>query len=184
MRGLDFSVFHEPESLGLDATTSHPYEPSPAGFLTKIAASLDIRSSDRLLDVGCGKGFALYVLSQFPFGAVDGIEISPRLVRIAKTNLRKLGINSDIHLADVAQYHDLDRYNFFYLSNPFPSMVMKTFLENLKASLIRSPRTAKLLYFNPVCHSLVETYAQKVERHEEYAERMNCGLFVYHLNNF
>src|SRR5580698_2336174 len=39
------------------------------------------------LDVGAGKGRALLLASQFPFAAVEGIELNGPLAKIAKANM-------------------------------------------------------------------------------------------------
>lgn len=179
IRGLDFSTFLEPESFGFDAATSYPYEATPANILMKIISSLDIAPSDRLLDIGCGKGYALYVFNRFPFGSIDGVEISSKLAKIARSNLKKLKIRSNIYVSDIIRFQYLDRYNFFYLFNPFPVATMKVFLDNLKTSASRAPRNIRILYLNPTCHSLVDKYAATAQRHEVYVGRIKCDFHVY-----
>jgi SAM-dependent methyltransferase len=179
MNNLDFFMFHEPNYLGLDISRSFPYEPSPDRFLCKIMTQLPIRFSDRLLDVGCGKGYALFLFHRFPFEVTDGVEISPYLVKIARLNLQKLKIPAVIYLSDAAAFQNLDSYNYFYLANPFPENVMAEFLENLKLSMLRNSRTVTILYLNPVCDKMFRNIAQKIVQYEEKINGIRYGFFVY-----
>lgn len=180
--GFDFSAFCESSSLGLDPELCHPYERSSPVLLYKAFDDLNIAPGDNLLDVGCGKGYALYLLRRrYAFSRVDGIEISPRLVEVARRNMMKLGLNSRIELADAADFSGLDEYRYFYLFNPFPEGVMKRFLMNLRDSLCRAPRSVTLVYNNPSCHRLLLPHAVEVRRYEGRVDGMHVHLFVYSL---
>ncbi|MEJ1975933.1 MAG: class I SAM-dependent methyltransferase [Acetobacteraceae bacterium] len=41
----------------------------------------------RFLDLGCGLGRAMIVASEFPFAAIEGVELSPNLARCARRNI-------------------------------------------------------------------------------------------------
>ena len=45
-------------------------------------------------------------------------------------------------------------YNFFYLYNPFPEIVMKKFVQTLKEQI--NYKKINIIYNNPVCHDLLE----------------------------
>src|SRR4051794_18722908 len=42
-----------------------------------------------LVDIGCGKGRVLMLASEFAFREIVGIELNPKLARVARKNLRK-----------------------------------------------------------------------------------------------
>ena len=44
-----------------------------------------------LVDIGCGKGRVLMLASEFAFREIVGVELNPRLARVARKNLRKFG---------------------------------------------------------------------------------------------
>lgn len=52
--------------------------------MPNILSNLKIKDSDTLIDVGCGKGYILYLFSKLPFSLVDGIEYNQELCDIAQ----------------------------------------------------------------------------------------------------
>ncbi len=99
----------------------------------------------------------MITLARQPFRRVDGVELSEALVKIARENLRKLGIaKASVFHCDAAEFKHFDPYTFLYLSNPFPRTVMTVVTRNLAASLENSPRRMVLIYYNPVDRDLFE----------------------------
>ena len=74
--------------LGTDGSMCNGYE--AAYPMPQVFKYLDIKEDDALLDVGSGKGYAMYMFSEFPFSKIHGVELSEELVRISKGNLEKL----------------------------------------------------------------------------------------------
>jgi SAM-dependent methyltransferase len=149
LRGLDLGIAYLGE-LGLDSARAHYYKDGGGPLLNDLVKKLDIKESDAALDYGSGKAGAMITLARFPFRKVDGVEISPQLVAVAERNLAKLKIaKSRVFLADAADFTDLDDYNYIFLYNPFPAVVLKQVLDNLAASLQRNPRTLRLVYNLP-----------------------------------
>jgi hypothetical protein len=56
---------------------------------------------------------------------------------------------------DAAEFTDLDEYSYFYFFNPFPGAVMSAVVGNIGMSLLRKPRRAIIVYFNPEFHDAV-----------------------------
>lgn len=85
-----------------DAWNSEQYQQA-AGFVPKLATKiidwLDLKTSDRILDIGCGDGVitATFTNKVFMFGAdfvhlggsVRGIDASPSMIATAKANIQK-----------------------------------------------------------------------------------------------
>lgn len=156
LRGIDFLQGESVESLGLSPARSERYSSSANKYLDNVLSSLTIHPGDRIIDFGCGKGAAMARMSRFDFETVEGVELSPKLADIAKTNMRRLGLkHAVIHLRDATQFLDLDRFKFFYFYNPFPCMVMQDVMTNILASLKRFPREASIIYRNPKCHEQI-----------------------------
>ncbi len=155
MNGIDLRWTSLQES-GLSEERSYRYSDSGGPDLEELLDTLMISSSDAVLDLGCGKGGALITLAEYPFARVDGVEISPKLARIAGTNIKKLQIsNSTIYCCDAADFTELDSYSYFYMYNPFPREVTLRVLENIQSSLRRRARQVTLVYKNPVFNRLV-----------------------------
>lgn len=149
-RGLDLG-WQGVRDSGLSEERSHWHSNSGGPDLDALLKHLPILRADTALDIGCGKGGAILTLAQYPFGRVDGVEISPDLARIARRNLSRMRItNSTIFCSDAAEFTDLDAYNHFYMYNPFPDVVMQAVMNNIRSSLARRQRRATLIYKNPV----------------------------------
>ena len=90
--GVDFASIIPVVDLGYDNKKVHHGSSSRGRELFHAFSLLDVKESDRLLDIGCGKGGALYTLNKLPFSKVDGIEISSDLSKIAISNIKQLNM--------------------------------------------------------------------------------------------
>jgi SAM-dependent methyltransferase len=113
------------------------------------------------VDLGCGKGRVLLLAAEHGFRKVVGVEFSPELCRIARSNIatyrrrRDSPTSFEIQESDVTQFSMRDDEAFFFLFNPFDVVVMNAVLDRLEASLRRAPRRAALLYYNPTCAEIM-----------------------------
>lgn len=137
-RGID--IRDVPLSVsGLDPSIAIPSSNSGNRSLKRVIASLGIATSDSIVDIGCGKGGAMITFAEFPFSAIDGIELSPEIARICEKNLSHKGIsNSKVIVGDAREFIDLDRYTHIYMFNPFPCPIMKKVMPNIEASIEKS----------------------------------------------
>jgi hypothetical protein len=154
LRRLDLCAV-EPSALGLDPTLAHCHADSGGPDLVKVLKRCNITKDDRILDMGSGKGGAMFSMARFPFAEVAGVEVARELDILAKHNAGKLGLyNLRFICQDAAKYTDLDRFTYIYFFNPFPLTVMSKVMANLKASLARAPRKLILIYKYPGCPDL------------------------------
>lgn len=105
--------------------------------IRSLLSKMNISDKDSILDIGCGKGLALYYASIFGFGRIDGIEYSEKLTLIAKYNARKLN-DSRIHIynCDARNFTNYEKYNYFFINNPFSAEIM----EQIVLAIIQSYR--------------------------------------------
>jgi SAM-dependent methyltransferase len=156
--GLDVGYVGVTE-LGLTDEHSRGYEDS-GPVLDRILKMLTVSPTDKILDVGCGKGGAIVTLVRYPFSAVDGIDIAGPLIEIGRENLRRCGVkNSRLMVCDATEFEDLDRYTFLYMYNPFPREVVRRFLQNVDRSMQRNPRRVTVIYYNSLHEDLLEEFA-------------------------
>ena len=150
--GCDFGSWVEPQEAGFTLEQGNRYQPSNRALL-RVLGDLPITSQDRILDIGCGKGHAMALMSRFPFQEVAGIELSAQLQDIANRNFARLGLpQCKVYRADAAVYQDYDRFTYIYLFNSVPRVVFLAAMEQLCLSLRRRPRRCVLIYLNPVYH--------------------------------
>jgi SAM-dependent methyltransferase len=131
------------------------------------------------VDVGSGKGRALLLASDYPFREVIGIELSPELDRVARTNIalysgprhRPPVISIQ---GDAAEFHWPPEPLVVYMWNAFTGPVMERVFRNLEASLAKLPRELYLVYIHPELEStlaglpwLVKLWQDEVALSEE-----------------
>jgi SAM-dependent methyltransferase len=108
------------------------------------------------IDLGAGKGRAVLLASALPFRKILGVEFSPTLARIAQDNVARYRADDrrcwdiEIVCGDAADYELPPEPTVLYLYNPFERQVMVRIVENVRRSLVASPRRFVVLYFNPV----------------------------------
>jgi SAM-dependent methyltransferase len=155
------------------------YEPVPVERFRALIACVPepfVRGAT-FVDVGSGLGRAVLLASEYPFKQVTGIELSPALHTIARSNLadaRGLAVRCrDVRL----RCGDARRWRFpkgnlvVFLFNPFDDVVVRTVLERVLASR-QAGDGVILLYHVPVHRDAVAEYAN-----ETYADTED-GLVV------
>lgn len=155
-KGCDFGTWMVPKELVGHEDKGNKYQPS-TDSLKRVLKRFTITKNDRILDIGCGKGKAMYLMSKFSFGEIYGYDISKELVDIANQNIKKLKIdNCKAIVSDAYTYKDYDRFNYFYLCNSFPEKVFSKVIKNIEKSVKNNPRKVILIYMNPVCDNYLK----------------------------
>jgi SAM-dependent methyltransferase len=138
------------DHLGLSPERSNLHAASGGPDLARVLKRLGVPPGSRVLDLGSGKGSACVTLAAFPFSEVVGVECSRTLVEIAQANIARLRLsNVRFVCVDAAAFTDLDRFTHVYLFNPFPPVVLRQVVKNLRDSLDRQPRTLMVIYKYP-----------------------------------
>jgi len=155
LRGIDLDVA-APDELACEQTLRGRQGHTVASDLERVLKAIGIPPGARVMDFGCGKGAALIAMAKFPFARIAGIDLSPKICRIAEENLAKMGVtNAVVHCGDATTFTDLDEYDYAYFYNPFLRPLFDAAMENIKASLIRRPRDMTIIYYHPICHEVV-----------------------------
>lgn len=148
--GLDFFENHSLKELGFTEQEANIYSATPERDLHSILKDMDIQTKDAIFDFGAGKGAAMTVFSKYPFNKIGGVELNEKIYKIAQKNFTKLRVPNVRIMHDNAMNIDqLDDYNFFYFFNPFPEVVLKKVLENIKSSVQKNPRIITIIYYLP-----------------------------------
>ena len=119
------------------------------------------------IDLGCGKGRAVLLASEYPFMQAIGVEIAPQLARIAAENAARYAATRraeaqgrcapmSILLEDAASYRFPAGPLVVYLYHPFCRPVLEAVLCNLARSLAEEPRDALVLYINHELHEVLD----------------------------
>ncbi len=123
------------------------------------------------IDLGSGKGRTLLMASDYPFRHIVGVELLDELNQIAKQNIatyhseQQRCFNIEALCGDAREFQFPPERFVLYLFNPFPEYVLKTVLENLRASVVSCPREIYVLYHNLVHESLFRSRPWLREMH-------------------
>jgi len=156
VRGIDFN---QEENESSKTYRCSMYQAIPKKAFLQSLRSLDIDNNDvDFLDVGCGKGYSLYLAQKFGFRSISGIDNTQHFVETCIRNLKRLRTkNINVIFEDALNMKEkLDSYNVFYLFNPFPESTTITFIDDLKSSLIRKRRVSYLIYVAPCFFATIE----------------------------
>lgn len=86
---LDYAYYNEPLPIKKNQTISQP------AVVSRMTEWLDVRQGQKVLEIGTGSGWQTAILSYMVGqGTVYSVEIKPELVKFARENLEKLGINN------------------------------------------------------------------------------------------
>lgn len=155
-RGIDLMASMYNDETGIPFENGYWYESSAElPELKKLLKTIKPHKQEAIIDLGCGKGATLLLFKKAGFGTVEGVELSDKLVDIARRNMQILNKDIFIHHADAALFMDFDRFTHVYFFNPFPEKVMRCVAQHLTASLLREDRPLMVIYYNPTCHSVL-----------------------------
>jgi Histone methylation protein DOT1 len=142
----------------------HIYEAAPAWLIRETLGSIPLQPQMfTFVDMGSGKGRAVLVASEFPFGKIVGIELSPEMHRIAQENLSRYRSASQrcttisLHCMNAVEYAFGPEPLVLFLFNPFGRDSMRSFLTRLESSLQATPRQVYVIYINPRFERIVRS---------------------------
>jgi SAM-dependent methyltransferase len=162
--GVDTAGTLHPRELDItpeEAVTSHRYEGVRPGEIREVISCLGITHQEfTFVDIGCGKGRALLIASDFPFKRIIGVELSTELTQVARGNVRRYHSRrqqcTDLQVVctDATKYTLPPGPVVLYLYNPFEAPVMEAFLANVRRALDDEPRQVIAVYLNPTCDAV------------------------------
>lgn len=165
----DFSGRIFQDELMIDKKRANDYSASPK-LLLKILREMQITNEDSIIDLGSGKGMAMYYMLKFPFKKVAGVELAESLCPIAENNLKILFPNDKrytIYNMDAGSFLEFQDFNYIYIYNSFPRAVMEEVVKNICDNINQYPRNVILIYVFPEFPDVIEL----------------CGKFQFISNN-
>jgi SAM-dependent methyltransferase len=119
-------------------------------------ASLPDHHQYSFVDLGCGKGRALIVASEFPFRRLVGVEISPDLAEVARRNAAVVALRDsgrtpiEIVEGDATAVFPPTERVVYFMYHPFGRVLVGALVDNIERQLADGLRHAFLVYYNPV----------------------------------
>jgi SAM-dependent methyltransferase len=134
--GVAPSVFHEMMALWRRS--------KPAGTIDQFT----------FVDIGAGMGRAVLLASEFPFRSVIGVELNPRLARIARKNVahwKAAGLACApvrVVCRDAVEFKIPPGPCVAFMFNPFGGPIMRRLLKTWSQTLARREDQLDILYVN------------------------------------
>ncbi|OOR30219.1 SAM-dependent methyltransferase [Bacillus cereus] len=134
----------------------HRYEPTPYSGLDELLNQYEIKSSDRIVDFGCGKGRLNFYMHHKCDASAVGIEMNEAFYKEAMENreryARKVRNSKDKIQFEccLAQEYEIDpRDNRFYFFNPFSVQVFMNVVNNILLSVEEIERKVDIILYYP-----------------------------------
>jgi SAM-dependent methyltransferase len=143
------------EELGIAADGRVQYRPVGWLLLRRILPPSAVTTDDVFLDIGSGMGRAVVLAAAYPFRRVIGVELSTRLVDIARDNVDRSRARQrckDVVLvnADAVQYEIPDDVTVVFMNNPVRGANFAAVVEHVLDSYDHRPRMMRIVYANPI----------------------------------
>jgi len=134
----------------------HRYEPTPYSGLEILLDQYEMKSSDRIVDFGCGKGRLNFYIHHACGASAVGIEMNEMFYKEAMGNLERYAKKSRNSKDKIqfqcclAQEYEIDpRDNRFYFFNPFSVQVFMNVINNILLSVEEVEREIEIILYYP-----------------------------------
>jgi SAM-dependent methyltransferase len=162
----------------------HRYEPTPYSALEGLFDQYTIKSSDHIVDFGCGKGRLNFYINYLFNAHVTGVEMNEDFYNdsienlinyVKKTNKLIEKIHFHCCLAENYQIDALE--NRFYFFNPFSLQIFMKVVNNILRSVEKSEREVEIILYYPS-----EDYVFFLENHTSFDLIKEVKLPEYDMN--
>ena len=158
--GTDTSGVVSAENLPVDGTAARDhavcYAGSQPSVVRQALAACAPVEGFTFVDLGCGKGRALLVASEFPFRGILGVELSAPLARIASRNAALIAgrfpqrTAISVAVADASTLPLPSGNLLLFLYHPFGPELVARVGASVAAALAAEHRRIYVVYVNPV----------------------------------
>ncbi|MGB3259896.1 methyltransferase [Paenisporosarcina sp.] len=171
------------------------YEATPYAAFQELFRHYELTKSDRVVDVGCGKGrLSFYIHYHFQVPSI-GIEMSGKLYQDALENLQNYDKNGKKTAGIItferglAQEYEIDsRDNVFYFFNPFSVQIFMKVVENILLSVDEYKRSIELILYYPTTAYIqfLESrttfeFKKEIRVPDLYEQNDNERFMIFHL---
>jgi len=171
------------------------YEPTPYIAMERLFERYDVKSGDRVVDFGCGKGRLNFYIHYFFKASVVGIEMNEGFYREAEENYKSYVKKHRTNRGEIQFYcclaeeypiHPLD--NRFYFFNPFSIQIFITVINNILLSYENAPRELELILYYPsedyiyfLENQTPFELKEEVDLKDLYGDKPNERFLIYRL---
>lgn len=146
------------QGVGTNQASAELYWPVRKRPFKRMMAALDVDLRNfSFIDLGCGKGRALLLALDHPFGEIIGVDFSPKLCSVARRNIgvfdklgRLNGRSVRIECIDAGDFRFPLSPLVVFLFDPFGPDVLRRVISNLQSTLAAQSRPCYVLYHLPM----------------------------------
>ena len=139
----------EGENFHVADGENFPYEPTPYSVLERLAKSGYLKRENTLVDYGCGKGRASFMLAHLTRCRVIGIDYNEELIRKANENKLSSGMSGITFEHVRAEEYEINGADSFFFFNPFSDRILKKVIDQILWSWYEDPRKMRLFFYYP-----------------------------------
>ena len=172
------------------------YEATPYKALDELFTDYELKSTDRVIDFGSGKGRLPFYIHHHFLTDVVGIEMSNKLHRESIENLEDYRRNAKHKVTSItfekclAQEYEIKlNDNVFYFFNPFSVQIFMKIVENILQSVDQQERVVDLILYYPTTEYIqfleIRTtfeYVKEVKVPGLYEQNENERFLIFRLN--
>lgn len=173
----------------------HRYEPTPYSALRILFQKYEIKSSDRIVDFGCGKGRLNFFVHYFINASVVGIEMNQNFYQEALENKKKYlkkhksGLGKvEFHNCLAEEYDICPSDTHFYFFNPFSIQIFTRVVNHILKSVEDVEREISLILYYPSTdyifyleNSTAFRLQAEILLPGQYEHNQNERFLIYHL---
>ncbi len=171
------------KKMGIDIEHATIYMPASYDILEDIFEWLRPHGLKFLLDLGSGKGRVLCVAADYGFQKIVGLDFSRSLCQAANANLASIktdhpGIEAQVFHNDAFYFIIPGEVDCLFFFNPFDDVIMSGVIENIRTSLLETPRKLYIVYLNPQHKHLFLEQDFKVIHHIKKMHYLEAVIMV------
>jgi SAM-dependent methyltransferase len=146
-----------------------PYIATSPDHFAPAMAMLDIDpTGTTFVDLGSGKGRALFLAANYPFARIIGVEFAAELDAITQENIRRFGDSRiENRLGDAEQFAYPAGDLVVFMNNPFDRPMVERIVGKLEQAVRDEPRTLRVIYINQAAEDLFGHAPWFVVGHEQ-----------------
>jgi SAM-dependent methyltransferase len=165
LNGIETTKQYELNELDISSKNvkhGKKYQACRYRIIKRAFKALNCDFSDRtLLDVGCGKGRALFVALHMGFSKVIGVDFSKELCEAAKGNLEKYCDRSEIILSDISDFEIPADVSVFFMFNPCDQIMMRKIVKKMRDQ-VKHHNDVMIVYVNPIAANVLKQFGFKL----------------------
>lgn len=166
-----------------DSDKFHDYQGAGYRVLRRLLKEVTPRTQNyEFVDIGCGKGRAIFVAENFGYNQLTGIELDEQLIDEAQANIkryilkRKNSVIEFIH-ANALDYNYKNKPTVYFLFNPFNEEVLTEVVNRI---VLSTTSETWFVYMNPI-HKKV-FFQKKMEPLKAIRTGFYLEALIYRIN--